>query len=220
MFGEKKSHPSYAMMGFTRRHGGKNVMFGSDLEHSTTICMTLKHAEVERSLSRNWYYGNKTIVEVEMTQNQFSEMITSMNVGDGVPVTLKYTQTDGNIEAPDFESVVETHSDEFKKTAQKVGADAKELYEEMEEMFSKGGSIKKADKERLLSKMMHIQQDIIANMPFMEKSFAEAMDKTVTDAKGTIEAFYQHRVIEAGLNALADGTTLDNPKLLEDKDND
>jgi len=216
MFGEKKEHKSFGIMGFTRKQSAAGVnLFGSDLEHSTIISMTLKHAEIERDLSRNWYFGKNLIVEVDMTQNQFSEMITSMNMGDGIPVTVKYTEKDGYIDEPAIENMVETHSDEFKKTAHKVGADANTLYDEMEELFSKGGTIKKADKERLLNKLYHVQQDINANMPFMEKQFAKAMDKTVTDAKGTIEAFYQHRVIEAGLDALTGDIS---PKLIEHED--
>jgi len=49
----------------------------------------------------------------------------------------------------------------------------------------------------------------------MEDSFRESMDKTVTDAKGTIEAFYQHRVVSAGLAAIAN-TTTEAPKLIEE----
>ena len=215
-FGEKKEHKSFGIMGFTRKQSsGGATLFGSDLEHNTIISMSLRHAEIERDLSRNWYFGKDLIVEVDMTQNQFSEMITSMNMGDGIPVTVKYTEMDGYIDEPEIENMVETHSDEFAKTARKVGENAQNLYREMEELFSKGGTIKKADKERLLSKMHMVQQDINANMPFMEKQFAEAMDKTVTDAKGTIEAFYQHRVTEAGLDALTGDIS---PKLIVHED--
>ncbi len=41
------------------------------------------------------------------------------------------------------------------------------------------------------------------------------MDKVVVDAKGTIEAFYQHRIIETGIKALAEADGVESPKLIE-----
>jgi len=201
MFKEKEfKHESFAMMSFTRVQSNKGeVMHGSNIKHSTFIRMDLKHSSMRRGLNHDWYYGDKLIASVEMSQNQFAELITSMNMGDGIPVTLKRTERDGQMEDPKFQVVTDLHEDEMEK---------------MKNLFS-GSTVKKADRNELIKDLEAVLRDIQANMPYVEDCFRETMDKVVTDAKGTIEAFYQHRVVEAGLEALSDGTKTVPPTLIE-----
>jgi len=214
MFKEKEeSHESFGMMSFSRiQAGGSQVLHGSDLKHNTIIAMRLSHGIKQRGLSRDWYHATQQIAEVYMSQNQFSELITSMNMGSGIPVTLRFTEKDGRLEEPQFNKVTEVHRNEFKEKAKSVAKNAQALLASMKDILEGSGTVKKADRQALLNKAAMIAQELAANMPFMEKSFNEAMDKTVTDAKGTIEAFYQHRVTEAGLDAIENGTA---PKLIE-----
>jgi len=206
MFEEKEEkHESFGMLSFSRINASGGVaLHGSDLEHSTVIAMRLNHGIKKRGLSHDWYHATESIAEVYMSQNQFSELITSMNMGDGVPVTLRYTERDGKLDEPDFTSVVDTHRNEFKEQTATVAKDAAELLETMKELLGGSGTVKKADRQAILGKAEKVMRELTANMPYMEKCFAKSMDNVVTDAKGTIEAFYQHRVVEAGLNALAD----------------
>lgn len=209
-------HESFGLLGFSRvQCSGGVPLFGSDIEHSTFIKMTLHTAEKQRDINHNWYHANKRIADVTMSQNQFAELITSMNMGDGIPVTINYTQEFGNVVTPKFETVTDQHRNEFKQTVKKVGANAKTLEARMKEILGKSGTVKKAEREELLNMILHVAQDINSNMPYMERVFEEVMDKVVTDAKGTVEAFYQHRVTEAGIGALsADGQA---PRMLENK---
>ncbi len=153
-----------------------------------------------------------------MSQNQFSELITSMNMGDGIPVTLNYTEQDGCIESPEFTSKLDIHENEFKEMTKRVNSEAVALVATMKELLSGSGTVKKADREALINQAEAVSRDIGANMPYVEECFKESMDKVVVDAKGTIEAFYQHRVIESGLKALADDHAMESPKLIQDKE--
>ena len=114
-FGTKTSHPSYGTLAFSRRTGGATPLFGSSIEHRDTIAMTLYHANVTRGLHEDHVYGNKAIAEVEMSYSQFAEAITSMNMGSGVPVTIRWTEKDGKIPPCDFVSKREQFADEFKE---------------------------------------------------------------------------------------------------------
>lgn len=89
---KRKTHPAYGMLSFSRRTGGKQSLFGSSIEHKDVIAMTLRHGEVDRQLNRDWYHGTEVIAEVEMSYAQFAEAITSMNIGTGVPVTIRFTE--------------------------------------------------------------------------------------------------------------------------------
>ena len=83
-----KKHPSYGMLSFHRVHGAATPLFGSSVQHRDTIRLTLKEGEVKRSLNTDWYFGGKQLFEVEMSLSQFAELITSLNMGDGIPVTI------------------------------------------------------------------------------------------------------------------------------------
>lgn len=100
--GEKTTHPAYGMLSFSRRSGSKTPLFESSIEHRDTIAMTLTHGDVTRGLNTDWYHGNGIIAEVEMSYSQFAEAITSMNMGSGVPVTVRRTEKDGKIPECDF----------------------------------------------------------------------------------------------------------------------
>jgi len=217
MFEEKEEkHPSFAQLSFDRiQCATGQTLYGSDLKHNTVIKMELKHSVKRRGLNHDWYFGNESIAQVTMSQNQFSELITSMNMGDGIPVTLEFTETEGRIDQPEFESKVEIHEEEFKDMTKRVGEELLELKATMEKLLSGSGTVKKEDRNVMLDKMAKVAQDLTANMPYVEKCFRETMDKTVTDAKGTIEAWYQHRVTTAGMEALALEDGVEAPKLIE-----
>lgn len=144
MDNEKKVHESYGLAGFTRSTiGGSGVnLFGSSIKHSNTICFRVYHAEVERNLNQDWYYasGRLPIVEIEMSQSQFAEMITSMNIGDGFPVTIR--SIDGKqMEKCPHESKRQQHANEFKahmaKFAASLEVDKKKLYDIIEKRIPK-----------------------------------------------------------------------------------
>lgn len=193
-FGTKTSHPSYGTLAFSRRTGGATPLFGSSIEHRDTIAMTLYHADITRGLHQDSIYGGRVIAEVEMSYSQFAEAITSMNMGSGVPVTIRWTEKDGKISPCDFVSKREQFTDEFKEKRKKATEDAQQIIKDIMELFSQKKALTKADKDTILNKLHHLNMDIGCNMDFIADQFNEQMDKTVMEAKGEIEAFMQNKV--------------------------
>lgn len=193
-FGTKTSHPSYGTLAFRRTTGGATPLFGSSIEHRDTIAMTLYHADIIRGLHQDSIYGGREIAEVEMSYSQFAEAITSMNMGSGVPVTIRWTEKDGKIPPCDFVSKREQFTDEFKEKRKKATEDAQQLIKDVTELFSQKKALTKADKDAILNKLHHLNMDIGCNMDFIADQFNEQMDKTVMEAKGEIEAFMQNKV--------------------------
>lgn len=204
-FGVRTTHPSYGTLLFSRRTGEKESLFGSSIQHRDTICMTLHHASIERGLNRDWIHGDKVIAEVEMSYSQFAEAITSMNIGTGVPVTVRWTEKDGNIPPCDFASKREQFENEFKEQMEKVTRESQELIQEVTALFNQKGTLKKADKEAILAKLFRLNMDIGANTDYIMKQFNEQMDKTVSEAKGEIEAFCQNKI-----NAIASASLVEH----------
>ena len=102
VLGTSYKHPSFGMLSFNRTHGGHSNLFGSSIQHNDTIHMVLKEGVVIRGLNDDRYVGEDEILEVEMSQSQFAELITSMNVGTGTPCTIKYLRGKGRINEADF----------------------------------------------------------------------------------------------------------------------
>ena len=210
---EYVSHPSYGLLSFSRRHGGETCLFGSSIKHHDTIAMTLRHAKIKRDLSTDWYYGGDVIAEAEMSYSQFAEAITSMNAGSGIPVTVKYTEKDGSSPKCIFTSKREQFENELKTNIDDAMQNTKVLIKECQELFLSKKTLNKNDKEEILSKLHKIYSEISSNNTFIYDCFNEQMDKTVMEAKGEIEAFYQNKI-----NTIAQAALVENRDvLLEDK---
>jgi len=196
-------HESFVMLGITRSSCGfSQNLFGSSIQHSHTIKLKIAPAKIDRMLNRDWFHANtKSYIEVEMSYSQFAEAITSMNVGDGVPVTLR--RLDGRMieDCPQFDKRQEFEK-EFEKEMQKIGKSLRVLTEQAEALLSEKKPPTKADKETILKGIKMVRQEIESNVPFIQSSFNEQMDKTVLEAKGEFEGFVMHKVISTGLEGL------------------
>lgn len=193
-FGIKTSHPSYGTIVFNRSYGGRTSLFGSSIEHSNVITMEVRHADITRGLHSDSIFGNKRILEVEMSYSQFAEAITSFGQGTGIPVTIRYTEKDGKIPECDFVSKREQFTNEFKEQTENTMKQSKDLIAEISELFSSKKTLTKADKEKILSKLNSLSYDISSNIGFIADQFNEQMDKTVMEAKGEIESFCQNKI--------------------------
>lgn len=205
MFENLEKHPCYGMLGFSRRSGGASPLFGSSIQHKDTIVMTLKHAELGRHLNSDHYFGKGIIAEVEMSYSQFAEAITAMNVGDGVPCTIRFTEKDGYIKDRPFVSKQEQFEQEFKEHLEDIKQEATNTINEVKEIFDTKKAIGKGDREEILKKLEHLSMQIGANTEFVYSQFNEQMDKTVMEAKGEIEAFCQNKI-----NSIAQAALVEN----------
>lgn len=219
MFENLEKHPCYGMLGFSRRSGSASPLFGSSIQHKDTIVMTLKHGKLGRYLNSDHYFGKGVIAEVEMSYSQFAEAITAMNIGDGVPCTIRFTEKDGYIEDRPFFSKQEQFEQEFAEHLDEIKQEANDTIKEVKEIFETKKTIGKGDREEILKKLEHLSIQIGSNTEFVYSQFNEQMDKTVMEAKGEIEAFCQNRINSIAQAALVEQKeefkTLENPVDIE-----
>ena len=213
-FIDKEQHPSYATLGFHRVSCGSPVpLFGSSIKHNDIIVMKLQTAKHSRGLNEDWYYADKVIAEVEMSSTQFADLITGLNRGEGVPVTLTYCR-DGElqkIEDCPFTNRGELHRNEFKEHLDKVNADTNTLIEQVEELFESKKTLNKTDKQNVIKALRKIKHNIGVNSEFQVEQFDRQMEKTTMEAKSEIEALFNTRV-----HQLAKEAMIENPdKLLK-----
>lgn len=196
-----KSHPSYGAITLGRRSSGApHPMYGSSVKHRDTIRLTLHHGECKRMLSGDWYSPKDTIVEVEMTQNQWAELVSSIGLDAGVPCTIKWLN--GPVEDPPFQSKVSEFQAEFQACMDGALSNADEMIVRAKNLLGKK-TLTKADRDELLKLLQSIQNSVRSQAPFIYKQFAEQMEKTATEVKGELEAWQLSRITELAAMGLA-----------------
>lgn len=195
-------HPSFGIVSISKRQSGDRVLFGSSIKHSNIIAIAISKASHRRSISHDWYSADEEIIEIEMSANQFAELITTLNRGEGTPCTIKHINRK-RMEDPIFVSKQEVHQKEFEARMHNFGVDIQKSIKDTVTILKEKSTISKGDRELILKNIEHILQEIKSNIPFFTESFIEQMDKTVTEAKAEIEAFMDSKIRGAGLEALA-----------------
>lgn len=189
------THPAFGMLKFHRVSGGDNTLFGSSIKHNDKIVMTLKHGEEIRTLSRDYYFGKDIIAEVEMSYSQYAECITAMNIGDGIPCTIRFTERDGNIpKIAENNMKREQFINEFSETIKKAMSQVQEQIDSIQASIDNKKNLGAKDKQEIVNQLSQVKNNIGYNLDFCVKRFNEQMDKTVCEAKGEIEAFCQNKI--------------------------
>ena len=218
----KYTHPAFGLIGFHRVSGGDHTLFGSSIEHNDRIMMTVKHADEERGLHNDWFHGHGKIVEIEMSYSQFAECITAMNIGDGVPCTIRYTEKDGSIPMiAENISKRQQFVDEFSENITNAMAQVQEQIDQIQKSINEKKSLGVKDRKEIISRLNSVKSNIGANLVFCAKQFDEQMDKTVAEAKGEIEAFCQNKINTIAQSALVENKDqllqLENPIDMSDE---
>jgi len=201
--GYTESHPAYGLVGLCRTTCSPGMnLFGSSVKHGNYISLTIKRAKKEHSLSRDWYFGGDELIKISISGVQLGELLTSMNVGDGVPCTIERFNGEGVPDIPAGTTVTEEYHEEFVQQVRATNERSKKLIAKAEEILKTGGTIKKDERSQLLGHLHHLNMEIGSSLEFMAKSFDEKMEKTVGQAKGEVEAFISNKIHSAGLKAL------------------
>lgn len=209
------TEPCAAVLSFSRCYSGATGLYGSKISHQNYISMRVKSAYTSHQNGYDSHYGGELLLEVDMTSNQFAEAITSLNMGDGVPVTLRYTQLTGAIdkpEVPDFRQILNDDILEHVDDSRKLVRSARQ---KAEEIVAKK-SVNKADREEILSLLNRLEISVGSDTMYTIEQLQRQLDSIVAESKGEIESFLQQRLTSIAYSAIAKGThlisTSDNSK--------
>lgn len=206
---ERREHPSFGLIGFSRCSVGgsrKYRLFGSSLaKHYNVIMLRVHQAFEEHHLSQDWRHAQGApLIEVEMSEAQFASLLTTMNMGEGVPCTIRYVAPGGSgkVEsAPDADVEVDKVRKGFER-------DIKELVNKFESLKVRAKEIlgtaksSKAERDEIVKLIEGAAQDLSSNFGFVIEQFNEATEKVVTQAKAEVDAFVTNAAKVAGLERL------------------
>ena len=197
-----ETHPAFGMISLTRTTcSPAAVLFGSAVRHGQFIAITIKEAQRCANSSNDWYFGRKELIRVVISGTQLGDMLTSMNVGDGVPCTIERFNGEGRPRIEEFNTIQAEAQAQMSDQLDRTFEKSKDLLEKARTIVEKGAP-KKADKEELLSLLTQLSYGIGSNIKFAGKCFDEKVEKMVTQAKGEVESFISNKIHSAGLEAL------------------
>lgn len=213
-----ESHPSYGIISITRISTNTDNLFGSPISnHFTTFRVRVSQAVVDTSMNESTYIRSDfkdQIVELELSATQFTELITNMNCGDGIPCTIRRL---GNkpVEPPPVQKLERKRiKDRFDSQVKGVFTKLASMEKDVVDLLGKK-TVNKSDKDSILQKIQSIRREVESNLPFLADLFSEATEDTISAAKKEIDAFVTNTLVSLGaerLKALSDP----EKKLLDD----
>jgi len=205
-------HESYGMIGFSRITGSSGRMFGSSLpDQHTFIRLRIGTGMRTHSLSRDWFgkdydmNDGRDYIEVDLSPAQYAELLTTMNVGSGIPCSIRSIDGRGIAECPDELFEVEQIREGFSDTTKELADRMKTFASKMKETFEKKTTITLKDKEDLRVLYGLVVQQVESNMPFVINQFHTAAGKIITQAKSEVDAWVTSAIHAAGIKAISEG---------------
>ena len=222
-------HPAFGIlkMSVTQSGGKGATLFGSNLNHNTYMHFQLQIGEESRINEAEIRYSKSydrevkpIIADFSMSMNQFVNLITTPNVGEGIPCTLNYYNTGSLFRAPpidtsEVENLTSRIKQDVRDAAKAESAKFEELLSAVDELVAKGKAGKKdlADIRKSLSNLVG---NLPSNLAFSVTLAEEAVDKMVTVGKGEIEATLMNSLKQLGIESIQEGKPL--TKALPNKD--
>jgi hypothetical protein len=198
----KETHPAFGMIGIARVSCTPGqVLFGSAVKHGNFLELTIKEAERNASNSKDWFFARRELIKVAISGTQLGDLLTSMNVGDGVPCTITRFNGEGRPPIEEFSTIQQEAQQQMKEQLDRLFEASKQTLEKAKAVVEKGAP-KKADREELLSLLTQLSYGIGSNLDFAGRCFDEKVEKMVTQAKGEVETFISSKIYSAGLKAL------------------
>ena len=201
---EKKyeTHESWGMIGASHCTCNSRKFFQSDVPCHNLISITIKQAEKHRDLSRDWVMGKKTICEVYLTPMQWAEMLTNMNYGDGVPCTIRYTESNGLTDFKEEPSKLDLVLEETDSTIDKGVSILGELKENLQQLLADKKLSRKAYDE--LTHNLARAVDCLGgnSIDFLKRSAKEEIEKMTVEAKANINSFIDYKIHSTGLKEI------------------
>lgn len=196
--------PSFVCVRFSRRQCSPGMsLFGSDIKHSNVISLEVDEATLTRTYGDQHTMPNKRLLELTLSPTQFSELLTTMNMGEGVPATLNYYNGE-SYELPKIPSRSEDFKENIKEQLTSVLDNLAQSNKKAKDLLTQSKPLNKAEKEELIQALDRTTQLLKENLPFMMDQFAKSMNKVVAEAKANVEEFVSTAITKTGLEVLRD----------------
>ena len=179
---EAETHPAYGILTFTRsNHSTSSTLYGSSIHTQHTIVMEVHAASRYRNLSQDSHMAEELLLRAEMSPTQFADAITNMSQ-NGSPITLRFVSGDPEHRPP---PPADNLAHQFGDDHQDSVAETLNLLDDAIAHPRMPAAIHR--------KIQSARGHLLTSIPFLEKQFRQQMERSVTEAKASVEAFANER---------------------------
>ena len=196
---------SWGMVGVYRNYGGNRELFGSDVTNCNTIRLCLKEGQCHRQLGYTHYIGGGLIAEIELSSNQFADLLTNMNVGDGVPCTIKWLKNEGEIPYKSQTPKLDIIHNEIEERVDEAVDSLNKGIEQITALMNNGKLSKKYGEE-----LLKFFQNSYSTLAGKDREFyihqaKQELDNIVTEAKSQVQDYIDNKICSIGVKAIENG---------------
>lgn len=184
-----ETHPSFGMINLVKyTNNPGDYKFGSSVKSFGGICLEVHSASRRRSLSHDWIHPDNIKIRVNMTHQQFVDLITTGMNTSGVPCTIAYDETHGSIAQPEDsdKSLREKILNDFEKAMRGYTEEIKNAQNLLKLALDKKGGITKTELKEIDRAINSSKSALDSHLPFIAKSFNEDMDKIASHVKAEV----------------------------------
>jgi hypothetical protein len=186
-------HPAWALIGASRVQSSAPgaTLFDSDIRHQHYVVVTLRRATRKRKLNHDWLHpsSRQPLVEVAMSEAQWASFVSSMNVGNGVPCTLRTAEGDWNVPGVPYEPRLRESMAEVHTATDKALEDIRAAFAKVKDKPNKGN----------LRDLEIALQNATPNVAFAAESLSKHAENVVQKARADIEAMVVAKAQQLGL---------------------
>lgn len=190
------SHPAYGQI-VAHRVQGQSVLYGSDFTHNASMRITIQRSELRRSLSRDWHFGRKELIEIELSEAQWATFVSAPNIGSGPPCTILHVQGEQMPALPPPVDRSQQFAGELDGKLKECVANLSGMLSRMDEM-----GLPKGKSAELRDALETTLRELKSNLPFVAKQFGEHVEDTVEKAKQEIHGYMNGVISRAGIASL------------------
>ena len=198
---EELSHPSFGTISFNRVVVSGTNFYGNETPQNHFVTLEICTSVTEKDIKTEKFYPKDKLIKVRMTNLQFVELITSMNVYNGIPCTIEAINGEKVEPLPKIENRKEFVHRKFQDRMKEFSKSIRDRQIKAKELVKK----KTLTKDEMNSLQHHIEwltTEVESNIPFFAKCFQETMDEVVFEAKLEVENAIQHKIAVLGLESL------------------
>ena len=187
---KEEKHPSYGVARFSRITGGSSNFFGTVIKPVHYIQL-----EIFRGIKQVCSTGGEEnfiddsripLITVRMTSAEFAELITTMNMGSGIPVTLDDIGGERIEDCPPQSSPLDIVTN---KAGEGVTDTSNYIKDTINEVIKdlRDGKLGKKSVEEVIRKLEIIPGRLESNTTFYKKQIVEVGEKVTVQVRSEIE---------------------------------
>lgn len=199
------THPAYGVARFSRINGHSGNLFGSSVKCNNYIQLEIAPGVefTEDSYHSFTDAGKEPLIRVAMSPAQFAELITTLNVGVGVPCTIERFNGEKVEKIPDEIHIheLDRQKEHFKEKMKEHTNNLKNAQKRVKELLALPRL--NAEQKREIQRILDVEiANAESSIPFYMGEYNEATDKIVKEAKSEIDAAIHSYVTNVGIKAL------------------